>query len=209
MKSTAIVFAWLIAMHLCSSFTWGAPIQWTIATGGNDHYYEATLWTPSDTNRTWTQARNIAAARTFNGLPGHLVTITSEAENTIAGNQLSDFGMDSFWLGGYQDHSSPSYSEPAGGWRWLTTEPWSYTAWFPGFPDEYQHRGQDYLRGIGHGLWDDIEHSYSESLGYIVEFQAVPEPSAFVLADLALVGLLVASRRHRLAAGRDSRPRFC
>ena len=41
---------------------------------------------------------------------------------------LGELGpLDVWWLGGYQDTSTPDYREPGGGWRWVTGEPWGYT----------------------------------------------------------------------------------
>lgn len=55
---------------------------------------------------------------------GHLATATSAKE--------MDFIVDSGYrgaLGGYQDLGASDYSEPDGGWRWVTGEPWDYTEW--------------------------------------------------------------------------------
>jgi hypothetical protein len=38
-------------------------------------------------------------------------------------------------MGAYQDRTAPDYSEPSGGCRWVTGEPWGYTDWFPGEPN--------------------------------------------------------------------------
>jgi formylglycine-generating enzyme required for sulfatase activity len=32
-------------------------------------------------------------------------------------------------LGGFQDITASDYNEPNGGWRWITGEPWNFTAW--------------------------------------------------------------------------------
>ena len=52
---------------------------------------------------------------------GHLVTVTSAAEDQFLGEHLlapksqwpHTVGP---WIGAYQDQNSPDYSEPAGGW---------------------------------------------------------------------------------------------
>jgi len=33
------------------------------------------------------------------------------------------------WIGLYQVHEHPDYSEPAGGWVWISGEPVPYTGW--------------------------------------------------------------------------------
>jgi hypothetical protein len=66
----------------------------------------------------------------FMDVRGHLATITSEAENTFITTQLGDTA--GAWLGGEQ---LPDSEEPAGGWQWSTGDPWVYTNWDSGEPN--------------------------------------------------------------------------
>lgn len=59
-----------------------------------------------------------------------LATITSEAENTFVTTELG--GTVRAWLGGQQ---LPGSSEPEGGRQWITGEPWAYTNWDSGEPN--------------------------------------------------------------------------
>ncbi|HEX6915128.1 MAG TPA: LamG-like jellyroll fold domain-containing protein, partial [Chitinophagaceae bacterium] len=77
----------------------------TQAFAGNGHYYE---WVPAP-SITWTNARLAASQRTFNGLQGYLVTITSAAEMSFIATKLQGSG----WLGA----SDLAYE---GTWRWVT-----------------------------------------------------------------------------------------
>ena len=79
---------------------------------------------------TWDTARTAAQSK-----GGHLVTITSVEENDFvyslvgtvdaaySNNGVGDIGP---WLGGYQPDGS---AEPAGGWTWVTGEPFVYSEW--------------------------------------------------------------------------------
>jgi len=76
------------------------PVQWTTASGGNGHWYDIArvsgqLW--------WDDARLAAQGASYLGLPGHLATITSEAEDTfLAGSGLlSGLSTPGPWLGGF------------------------------------------------------------------------------------------------------------
>src|SRR5689334_4864114 len=91
-----------------------APIQWSAAAGGNDHFYEFVV----APNIKWTDASAAAQARSFDGVQGYLATLTSAGENAfMAANFSAEAGPDqNGWLGGYQDTTAPDYSEPAGGW---------------------------------------------------------------------------------------------
>ncbi|MFM8818884.1 MAG: hypothetical protein ACKOHI_13640, partial [Phycisphaerales bacterium] len=48
------------------------------------------------------------------------------------------------WLGGSQDRNAPDYAEPAGGWRWVSGEPWAWPDWIYGQPDD-GCGGEDFL----------------------------------------------------------------
>ena len=85
-----------------STSTPGAPVQWTTASGGNGHYYQDV---PIPTSgMTWVQAEQAAAAMSYNGLPGHLVTITSQAENNFVTTHMPGGTINAAYLGGYQEH---------------------------------------------------------------------------------------------------------
>jgi hypothetical protein len=111
-------------------------VQWRVEDGGNGHWYF--LDGPYYAN--WTSAKAAAEAS-----GGHLVTLTSPQEQAFAAAvafNSTPQQIDDCWLGGYQDRNAPDYSEPAGGWRWVTGEPWVYTAWRP---DGHPTGSGDYL----------------------------------------------------------------
>jgi len=113
-------------------------VEWRVEDGGNGHWYELVF----EGHPSWTQAKLLAEQR-----GGHLATLTSQSESDLAG-RLS-LGLSAMLLGGYQDHSSPNYAEPGGGWRWVTDEPWLYTNWGTGEPNNASNGhgdpGEDYL----------------------------------------------------------------
>jgi len=132
-----------------------------------------------------------------NGASVDLATITSSAED-----QFIFAGIDtpSYWsidsagnnegpnLGGYQ---FDKLNEPAGNWAWVTGEPWSYTRWNPGEPNN-SGEAEDYLTFFGTGSarsgnWNDIGASTtpvgsSGSINYYVA-ESVPEPSLNIMLD--------------------------
>ncbi len=145
------------------------------------HYYEAV----SQTGLSWTQARDAAAARTYLGKSGHLVTITSAAEQNFVVATFPTAIAGYYWMGAYQDHTAPDYSEPAGGWRWVTGEPWQYTAWNAGEPNNGGSSiagGEDYGQFWTNGLWNDHAVVSTATLGYVVEYD-FPKPSFDVNGD--------------------------
>lgn len=92
---------------------------------------------------TWQEAKSDAEAR-----GGHLATITIDQEWFSISNLLgSALAGKAPWLGG-------SDSDMEGAWRWINGEPWGYTRWGIGEPN---NRGdEDFLQIIGDGTWNDI-----------------------------------------------------
>jgi len=149
----------------------------------NNHYYERVM-TPSGI--TWDAAKEAAEKRTYRGLRGHLVTITSVQEQAFLLASLAS--LKGYWYGGYQDVSAPDYHEPDGGWRWVTGEPFLYSYWSPNNPDDYRPWGglnanQDaVVGGMPDGQWDDLQRSAIRAdpdciRGYIIEYESLPKSS--------------------------------
>ncbi|BCW99929.1 MAG: hypothetical protein KatS3mg024_2756 [Armatimonadota bacterium] len=110
------------------------PASQPVRNNSNGHYYEFVRM-----GVTWAQADVLAGQRFFNGLRGHLATITTAQEQQFITQQLLSryYSDGAWWVGGFQDSTAPDYSEPAGGWRWVSGETWSYTNWCPGEPNNY------------------------------------------------------------------------
>ena len=93
-------------------------------------------------------AVSLAASRN-----AHLVTITSAAEQAWMASSLAVMiaGGNAAWTGGVQNRMSPFYSEPGGGWEWVTGEAW----WQPN--SFYDNHGgyQDNLMLHYNFAWDD------------------------------------------------------
>lgn len=101
-------------------------VQWPVAEGGNDHYYAVMT-----TTEYWFQANARARTLEHEGMMGYLTTITTEEENyfildnVLAGTNQTNI-MDAFWMGGYEVDQI---------WQWITGEPFDYTNWAYGEPN--------------------------------------------------------------------------
>ncbi|WP_338730949.1 T9SS type B sorting domain-containing protein [Mangrovimonas cancribranchiae] len=145
------------------------------------HYYEYV----ADVGVSWEEAKVLAENRTYYGLQGYLVTILSEEEAQLSGEQAAGTG----WIGG-------SDAETEGEWKWVTgpesgTVFWNggtngstpnYAFWNTGEPNNLG--AEDYAHitapGLGiQGSWNDLpnvggdEGDY-EPKGYIVEYGGMP-----------------------------------
>ena len=102
---------------------------------------------------TWQQAKTDAENR-----GGHLATITSAEENNLI-RQIASEG--SVWIGG-------SDAAQEGQWQWVTGEPFSYSYWAGGEPNNCCG-GEHYLQLYGgSGEWNDLQPG--SGMPYIIEF---------------------------------------
>ncbi len=122
----------------------------------------------------WFASAAEAQASIFRGRPGHLVTIGDAAESDHVTNLMA---TNKSWMGLYQDFWDPNYSEPLGGWKWVTGEPLNYTHWaLPHQPND-SPTGEDVARiGVG-GRWDDSPGTLPQS--FLVEWDFDPVGSTF------------------------------
>src|SRR5262249_41355326 len=107
-------------------------IQWPTANGGNGHYYAVSL-----TTSNWLDAEAQAVS-----LGGHLVTITSQAEQTFIENHFLSGGN------GPNDHSiywiGLNDAAVEGTFVWSSGETFNYTNWQAGEPSN-TNNVEDYV----------------------------------------------------------------
>lgn len=161
------------------------PVEWKVEDGGNGHWYDL-ISTPL----TWDNANIMAGSMSCSGMDGHLVTITSQAENIFVTDEIMAGIAITAWAGGYQPLGS---SEPDGNWQWVTGESWIYQNWRSLEPN---NNGDENVLEVyasdtwASGKWND--HSATPSQSYIVEY-SVPEPATLLL--LGLGGLVLRKKQ--------------
>ncbi|HII95692.1 MAG TPA: tandem-95 repeat protein [Candidatus Methanofastidiosum sp.] len=164
--------------HGTDSFTYTA-MSAGLYFSDNGHYYEYI----SHPGITWESARDAAAAKTYYGLKGYLVTVTSAAEQNFVSSKLQGQG----WMGA-SDNSNENH------WYWVTgpesgTEfyygryssgqgscPYSvspsyygYTNWASNEPNDWDCN-EDYGHFWDNGTWNDYASNNGAIQGYVVEY---------------------------------------
>src|SRR5262249_36843411 len=147
-----------IAYKACSSVT-SSPVRVLVNSdtdgdGLTDPYEQGfTRYQIIQQNFTPAQARADAEAR-----GGHLATITSQAEwELLRGLSLDLRGA---LLGGLEESSE-------GNWRWVTGEPWSFTLWATGEPNDTANRNYIAFSQSG-DTWIDVNSTATISK-YLLE----------------------------------------
>lgn len=184
-----------------------APIQWTQAQGGNDHWYQLVYPTSNLPAISQSDARAMAGGMSFLGLQGYLPTITSAGENAFIETIFAGSGTSGGWMDG-NDAQAP------GEWRWSNgpeagTLFWTgghagqaigYANFSGGRPND--GAGADFLVFGGHfsaGHWFLAGPSVGgEPNRFYVEYSApVPEPATALLCGLGLLTLVARVARQR------------
>jgi len=177
-----------------------APVQF------GDNFYE---FVPAE-SFSWNQANASASGRTFNGVNGHLATVTSSAENDFLVNLGPTFTTaQGAWLGGEVDAALTG--------RWAVGPEAGQLFTFSNFAAGEPNDGPSNVwmnvpttfAGVAIGAWGDaaggISGAGNEVIGYFVEYQVgtVPLPAALPLMLTGLAGFgFLGWRRKRALDGR-------
>lgn len=110
-----ILIATIMVVFVCGLAYADSPVM---QSPDNGHWYQR-----FDDSMSWHQA--VAYCES---LGGHLATITSQAEKDFVYNNLASVSPQWCWLGATDEVNE-------GVWQWVTGEPWVYSAWQRGEPN--------------------------------------------------------------------------
>ncbi len=108
----------------------------------------------------WTTARQNCI-----NMGGHLVTVTTAAENSF---------IYSLWPSGWIGLTDEVTENV---WQWVTGEPYSYSSWNGGEPNNAGN--EDYIQFVGAGKWNDLPNN--QALPYVLEFEYIVTYTEWVL----------------------------
>jgi hypothetical protein len=174
------------------SFSLNAALPYSV----NGHYYE---YITSD-QISWSAAQSAAALKTYFGLQGYLVTVTSSGESAFVSSKLNGAAG---WLGA-------SDAALEGAWKWVTgpetgTQFWGgagsaaggaavggqYTNW-NGTAEPNNSSDEDYGQFVvTTGMWNDLTGASSTAVnGYVVEYGGMTGDPTIHISDVVSVNVV-------------------
>jgi len=150
MKQHTIQIATALALLASSAVHAQQAVQWMVADGGNGHWY---AFRSQAQIVCWSDAKNRSV-----GEGGHLVTLTSAAENTwVRDRVVSPNSLGCPEGGPYTGGTCEG--RPWGQWYWVTGEPFQFSGFANGEPNS--GGGEQYIHywSFCSGLWwnDTVE----------------------------------------------------
>ena len=130
----------------------------TMVSGDGSNYYL------SSGSYSWEDANALA-----NELGGHLVSINSLDENAVVESLAPGSNL---WIGLHQNMNSSDYSEPNGGWEWVTGECLDYLNWAGVEPND--DNGEEYGHMNIFGTWSDWNGESYAVLPFVMEINCDP-----------------------------------
>lgn len=145
------------------------PVQWPLDQGGNGNFYEVV----PVAGISWSDARDAALDRRWDGRNGHLVSVTSQAEADFLRAALGS-SLAGCWVGAEQADATVGVLR---GWSWTTGESWGFEDWDVGEPNDV--RGNEDAVAFSAstdasklGRWHDQLKSFGHLRGFVVEYPA-------------------------------------
>ncbi|MEK7950031.1 lectin-like protein [Luteolibacter soli] len=157
MNRLSLLLTALVAVPASLQAAWpdGTLFTAPFGPGGTWNLYQAV-----SKPMTWTEAQS-AAERLVDplgktGKPGHLVCISSAAENMFVYQRVQGFYI---WTG-LTDNEKRGGKEARddrnGGWHWITGEPYTFQSWRSYEPNEMEATGEDAVSIGASGRWLDM-----------------------------------------------------
>ena len=169
MKSlNGVAVAALIAAVTAPAAFAQEAVQWRVEDGGNGHWYQVKL---AGFPIRWQDCRISAEAA-----GGYLATLVNIAEHEWVGQLAASF-PDAWSPGlGFGPVLGAAQlvpnSGPTADWHWITGEPWDFTAWAGGEPNDHEFCAiggdEPYLAFLSPTAWNDVQDTTNCYYGWLV-----------------------------------------
>ena len=190
-----------LLLALFQSSLFAGPIQWTVASGGNGHWYQ---YVPTKTD--WLSAEAAAQATSFLGVQGHLATVSNLAEDNFLVPLATD-NPEFFWLG-LTCQATANLGTNGRQFVWVddsNTIVWQggppssggfspsgvFANWSVGEPNNSTGVENYVIEYTVDHRWNDTNlDRLGDGAGYVIEYNVVPEPTAIALLGIGATTLL-------------------
>lgn len=152
-----------VVLAAASQIALAQPVQWP----GNGHWYEVVV---VDDPISWPDAQAAAVAS-----GGYLATLTSAEENQFVYDLIPPeaWYYHNEWAQGPWLGATDVATE--GAWEWVTGEPWNYTNWLGGQPDNWWEEDHLCFWSVGTpgSTWNDARAPQTWIYSYIIEYESL------------------------------------
>lgn len=145
----------------CGKTIKSVTLRKTEEIGKNKYYF-------FDGRLTWWQAKGFSQWYTDGG---HLMSVTDAREQQILDDDYAANGKTGLWLGGTDVDNE-------GTWTWITGEPFEYTNWNSGEPNN-SGGYEDYLCTWSGPKWNDAGNGSDSITGFVIETDCKHDAEAF------------------------------
>jgi hypothetical protein len=139
-------------------------------------------------------------------LGGHLATISNQEQQDWVFDVFGGYGgvQRMLWIGFYDPSQDQNGGSHASNFVWVSGSPVTYTNWNAGEPNDKNGKefstAMFYPSNSNAGKWNDWNpNTVLDPIGIpfhgVVEFASVPEPSAFSLLAVFMIGMFCGGRR--------------
>ena len=167
---TGVHDLYLVFRHTVDEDSSCSEVNWFVFSNGGSISWNGHKYQRFDNGMTWDEAEAYCES-----LGGHLAVITSEEEQQIVASLAYTGSKNNYWIGGHWNSD--------GEFAWVTDEPFEYTAWGGGEPNNGEGIEDAIMMWSSDGAWNDLPNDCqaafeedkpdygTENFGFICEWE--------------------------------------
>ena len=140
---TGIHDLYLVFRHTVDESSSCSEVNWFVFSNGGSISWNGHKYQRFDNGMTWDEAEAYCES-----LGGHLAVITSEEEQQVVASLAYTGSKNNYWIGGRWNSD--------GEFAWVTDEPFEYTAWSGGEPNNGEGIEDAIMMWSSDGAWNDL-----------------------------------------------------
>ena len=140
---TGVHDLYLVFRHTVDEDSSCSEVNWFVFSNGGSISWNGHKYQRFDNGMTWDEAEAYCES-----LGGHLAVITSEEEQQVVASLAFTGSKNNYWIGGHWNSD--------GEFAWVTDEPFEYTAWGSGEPNNGEGIEDAIMMWSSDGAWNDL-----------------------------------------------------